>query len=341
MIGLALAGTMVVIADSAKASTDAAIEDAFVGDYVVSNVFNGEFNNAIGDEMATVDGVAAVVRLRFQFMIADGDDTFVSAIDRSAVGPLELTAVRGTLEMGESAVLLQESYADDEGLAVGDSVEAQVPAGKQSWQVAGIIEDTPLLTGLVTTVETFDAAGYEPADNALIIFEESGSTGVQDRLDEVVEALPVVTVLDQREFAEERRSSINDFLLIIFALLGLALIIAVLGIVNTLALSVIERTREVGLLRAIGLGRTQLRRMIRLESVVISLLGAVLGVAMGVAFGVLITYALRDEGLEVIRVPAVQLAVFFVLALVIGVLAAVLPARRAARLDVLKAIATE
>jgi len=148
-------------------------------------------------------------------------------------------------------------------------------------------------------------------------------------------------VLDQQEFAEERRASIDQFLLIIFALLGLALIIAILGIVNTLALSVMERTREVGLLRAIGLSRPQLRRMIRLESVVISLLGAVLGVAMGVVFGVLITYALRDEGLEVIRVPVVQLAVFFVLALVIGVLAAVLPARRAARLDVLKAIATD
>ncbi|GAB3249616.1 ABC transporter permease [Nocardioides dilutus] len=341
MIGLALAGTMVVLADSAKASTDAAIEDAFVGDYVVSNVFNGEFNNAIGDEMASVDGVADVVRLRFQFMIADGDDTFVAAIDQSAVEPLELAAVRGSLEMGERTVLLQESYADDEGLAVGDSVEAQVPAGKQTWRVAGIIEDTALLTGLVTSVDTFDAAGYEPADNALIVFEEPGATGVQERLDEVVEALPVVTVLDQQEFADQRRAEIDRFLLIIFALLGLALIIAVLGIVNTLALSVIERTREVGLLRAIGLSRTQLRRMIRLESVVISLLGAVLGVAMGVAFGVLITYALRDEGLEVIRVPAVQLAVFFLLALVIGVLAAVLPARRAARLDVLKAIATE
>jgi putative ABC transport system permease protein len=150
-----------------------------------------------------------------------------------------------------------------------------------------------------------------------------------------------VTVLDQREFAEEQRAAIDQFLLIIFALLALALIIAVFGIVNTLALSVMERTREVGLLRAVGLSRKQLRRMIRLESVVISLLGAILGMAMGVVFGVLITYALHDEGLEVIRVPVPQLAVFLVLALVIGVLAAVLPARRAARLDVLKAIATE
>jgi len=341
MIGLALAGTMVVLADSTKASTDAAIEDAFVGDYVVSNVFNGEFNNAIGDEMATVDGVAEVVRLRFQFLVAGGDETFVSAIDAPSVGPLELKAVDGSLALAGGTVLVQESYADEQGLAAGDSVEVQVPAGKQSWKVGGIIEDTPILTGLVTTTATFDRAGYEPADNALIVYEEPGATGVQERLDAVVADLPVVTVLDQDEFAEQRRGEIDRFLAIIFALLGLALIIAVLGIVNTLALSVIERTREVGLLRAIGLSRKQLRRMIRLESVVISLLGAALGVAMGVVFGVLITYALRDEGLEIISVPVVQLGVFFVLALVIGVLAAVLPARRAARLDVLKAIATE
>lgn len=315
MIGLALAGTMVVIADSAKASTDAAIEDAFVGDYVVSNVFNGEFNNAIGDEMEGVEGVAEVVRLRFQFLLADDEDAFVSAIAAPDAESLGLEAVGGSLAMTDGTVLAQESYADEHGLDTGDSVTVEVPAGEETWKVAGVIEDTPILTGLVTTTATFDAAGYEPADNALIVYEEPGATGVQQRLDAVVEDLPVVTVLDQEEFAEERRASIDQFLLIIFALLGFALIIALLGIVNTLALSVIERTREVGLLRAVGLSRRQLRRMIRLESVVISLLGAALGVTMGVAFGVLITYALRDEGLEIIRVPVLQLGVFFVLAL--------------------------
>jgi putative ABC transport system permease protein len=342
MIGLALAGTMVVIADSAKASTDAAIEDAFVGDYVVSNVFSGEFNSAIADEMAEVEGVDQVVRMRFQFLLIDDGQSFATALDPTAVGPLELNVVEGSGEMRDGTVLVQETYADEQGLAIGDTLDVEVPAGEQSWEVVGIVEDTAILfTDAVTTLATFDDAGYEPADNALIVYEEDGATGVQERLDKVVEKLPVVTVLDQQEFADQRAAEIDRFLAIIFALLGLALIIAILGIVNTLALSVIERTREVGLLRAIGLSRKQLRRMIRLESVVISLLGAVLGVAMGIVFGVLITYALRDEGLEVIRVPVVQLGVFFVLALFIGVLAAVLPARRAARLDVLQAIATE
>jgi len=124
-------------------------------------------------------------------------------------------------------------------------------------------------------------------------------------------------------------------------LLIFAVVIAILGIVNTLALSVIERTREIGLLRAIGVRRRQLRLMIRLESVVIAVLGAVLRVGLGIAFGVTLMYALRDQGLERISIPFTQLVVFLVLSLVIGVLAAVFPARRAARLDVLRAIATD
>ena len=127
----------------------------------------------------------------------------------------------------------------------------------------------------------------------------------------------------------------------IFALLGLALLIAVLGIVNTLALSIIERTREVGLLRAIGVSRSQLRRMVTLESVVIAVLGAVLGVVLGIGFGIALMHSLREEGLEVISVPVGQLVIFLVVSVVIGVLAAFLPARRAAKLDVLRAIGAE
>jgi putative ABC transport system permease protein len=170
---------------------------------------------------------------------------------------------------------------------------------------------------------------------------EPGATGLQARLEQVIEDLPVVTVKDEAQFAQEQREPIDEFVRIIYALLGLALLIAVLGIVNTLALSVIERTREVGLLRAVGVSRVQLRWMITLESVVISVLGAALGVVLGLGFGVALMYAVRDQGLEVISVPGGQLALFLGLALVIGVLAAVFPARRAARLDVLRAIATE
>jgi putative ABC transport system permease protein len=150
-----------------------------------------------------------------------------------------------------------------------------------------------------------------------------------------------VTLKDPQEFVDEQLELINQFLGIIYALLGLAIVIAVLGIINTLALSVIERTREIGLLRAVGLSRRQLRRMVRLESVAIALLGAILGIVMGLAFGIALQRAIADEGLDVLSIPWLTLIIFVVLAAIVGVLAAVLPARRAAKLNVLDAITTE
>ncbi|MGH3507988.1 MAG: ABC transporter permease, partial [Nocardioidaceae bacterium] len=143
------------------------------------------------------------------------------------------------------------------------------------------------------------------------------------------------------QFADEQKQQVNLFLYFIYALLGLAVVIAVLGIVNTLALSVIERTREIGLLRAVGLARSQLRQMVRLESVIVAVLGAVLGVVMGIAFGIALQRAIADEGVDVLSIPWLQLTIFVLIAALVGVLAAVLPARRAARLDVLRAIYTE
>ena len=342
MIGLALACTMAIVGDSAKASVDRSIKENFVGDYVVSNVIGTAFTPSIGTRMERVDGVEHVVRERFQAAERDGDRQSLAAVDPGDVGRLELDVTEGDPDgLADGAVLLQRSWAEDENLEVGDSIDLDTPAGERSYRVAGIAEDTPVVfSPVVMTLADFADAGFPDSDNVLIVFTDD-SPGVQARLDAEVADLPVVTVKDQGEFAEEQRAPIDQFVLIIFALLGLALLIAVLGIVNTLALSVIERTREVGLLRAIGVSRAQLRLMITLESVVIAVLGAILGVGLGIGFGVALMYAVRDQGLEVISVPLAQLAVFLVLSVVIGVLAAVFPARRAARLDVLQAIAAE
>jgi putative ABC transport system permease protein len=216
-----------------------------------------------------------------------------------------------------------------------------MPAGPAAYVVSGIYADDPVvLFPVLTSLRALAAAGFPVSDNALILFTDH-RPGLQGDLERLVADLPVVTVKDEAGFAAEQRAPIDQFVLMVFALLGLALVIAALGIVNTLALSVVERTREVGLLRAVGLGRGQLRAMITLESVVIAVLGAVLGVALGTGFGVALMYSLRDQGLEAISVPAGRLGVFLVLAVVIGVLAAVVPARRAARLDVLRAIAAD
>ena len=164
---------------------------------------------------------------------------------------------------------------------------------------------------------------------------------MRSALDAILKPYPVVTLKDQTEFKAEQKGQINQLLLLINALLVLSIVIAVLGIVNTLALSVIERTREIGLLRAVGMVRSQLRRMVRLESVLISVYGAVLGLVLGLAFGAALIRALRTQGIDQLAVPVATIVGLVVLAGVVGILAAVWPARRAARLDVLEAIATE
>ena len=148
-------------------------------------------------------------------------------------------------------------------------------------------------------------------------------------------------VQDKESFAEAQRAQVNTLLNLIYALLGLAIVIAILGIINTLALSVIERTRELGLLRAVGLERGQLRRMVTLESIAIAVLGAVLGIAAGVLFGVALKRTFADTGITVLSIPVMQLAIFLVVAALVGILAAVFPARRAAKLNILDAIAIE
>jgi putative ABC transport system permease protein len=340
MVGLALACTMSIIGASAKASVDKTIAENFIGDYVVGSAFGQPFSPAIARRIERVPGVTDVLRQRYAFIEADGDRAPLTGLVPSQLPRFGLHVTQGSPSLAGRTVLLNEKYAAKHDLAVGDSVRlGKLPSGTRTFRVGGIFADTPLVFDLVTSVQQLTSAGFAPSDNFLIVFTDPAAGDVLGPLDRIVADLPVVSVQNEAQFADQQRAPIDQLVLIVDALLGLALVIAVLGIVNTLALSIIERTREVGLLRAIGLGRGQLRLMVTLESVVMAVLGAVLGVALGIAFGAAMMYAVRDEGLDVIAVPWGQLGVFLVLAVVVGVLAAVLPARRAARLDVLAAIA--
>jgi putative ABC transport system permease protein len=343
MIGLTLAFTVAILGSSAKASVDKTVRENFIGDYIVSSAFGEGFSPAITDRISATDGVASVVQERFGFGLFGGQGTSVVATGADAVGKLGLTMDAGAAtDLADGTVLVESEWAASHDLGPGDTVDITVPSGREQWRVVGVFKKNPLIFApMLTTVPTLLASGFPDQDNYVVVFAEPGATGLQGRLDAVVKDLPVVTVKDEQAFAAEQRAPIDRIIGVIYALLVFAVVIAILGIVNTLALSVIERTREIGLLRAVGVSRRQLRQMIRLESVVIAVLGAVLGVLLGIAFGVTLMYALRDQGLEVIRIPFGQLVVFLVLSLVIGVLAAVLPARRAARLDVLRAIAVE
>ena len=173
------------------------------------------------------------------------------------------------------------------------------------------------------------------------VAEGVDASDARTAIDGALEDFPGVQVQDQAELAESLRSQVDQLLNVIVGLLGLALVIALIGIVNTLALSVFERTREIGLLRAVGMTRRQVRSMVRWESVIVAVFGAGLGVAVGSVFGWALVRASADQGLQVLEFPAGRLVVYMVVAGLAGVLAAVFPARRAARLDVLEAVTTE
>ncbi len=339
MIGMALACTMSIVGASAKASVDRTIEENFVGSYVVGSALGQPFSQQVAHRIDRVPGVTEVVRQRYAFVEADRSRTTLTGVVPSQVSAFRLGLEQGTADLDGRRVLVNERYADEHDLAIGDRVVlGKLPVGERTFTVGGTYADTPLVFDFVTSIHNLQAAGFADSDNFLIVFTEPDAGALLQRLKATVADLPVVTVQDEQRFAEQQRAPIDQLVLMVDALLGLALVIAVLGIVNTLALSIIERTREIGLLRAIGLGRGQLRLMVTLESIVMAVLGAVLGVVLGVCFGVAMMYAVKDQGLEVIAIPWTQLVIFLGLAVVIGVLAAVLPARRAARLDVLTAI---
>ncbi len=345
MIGLTLVSMMAVFGQSAKASIDKTIGESISADYVVSNAIGIPFSPTIADQVATVPGVDAVARFRYATAKVGGDSTLIGGIEPTAFAKaMDITMDGGKIgDLVGQTVLVERNRAKDLGLSVGDSVKMSIAGAEASYPVVGIFEGMPSIgSEYLTSLEAI-SAGALPADNFAYVVRSPGAdvASVRAGLDSVIADLPTITLKDQAEFAAEQRAPIDEMLMLIYALLGLAVVIAVLGIINTLALSVIERTREVGLLRAVGLSRRQLRTMVRLESVVISLLGAVLGVGLGLVFGIALQRSFVDEGIEVLSIPGGQLVIFVVLAALVGVLAAVWPARRAARLDVLRAVTTD
>jgi putative ABC transport system permease protein len=274
------------------------------------------------------------------------DRYFAAAVDPTSFTravPIEVTS--GTIAgLRRDYVVVEDKTATKLHLRVGSHLDAQLGGQPTALTVAGIYRSMEALSvPMLMSLDTATAAGVPAQDSLAFVLRQKGanSKAVEAGIDHVIAGLPTVTLKDQNAFAAEQRQPIDQLLYMIYALLGLAVIIAVLGIINTLALSVIERTREIGLLRAVGLSRRQLRTMLRLESVAIALLGAVLGVVLGLGAGWTLQRSLADDGIDVLSIPIAQLAIFVVLAGVVGVLAALWPGRRAARLDVLRAITTE
>jgi putative ABC transport system permease protein len=346
MIGVALVTMMSVLGASTKASLDKSLAQDIVADFVVSNAVGQAFSASVAEDVAKVPGVAEVAKVRGAALQIDGERHFAAGIEP---GPLTRvtrpTVVSGSLaDLDSSSIAVSTELATDKRLRVGSPVTVEY-AGEKSplTVVATYTRNSALESDATMSIEGFDALGVPPTDRTVYLTAQPGAnrSALGRDLSAVVADLPTVTVNDQASFAAEQRRPIDQLLFIVYALLGLAVVIAVLGIVNTLALSVIERVREIGLLRAVGLSRRQLRTMLRLESVAIALLGAVLGIVLGLAFALALQRSLVDDGIDVLAIPGGQLALFVAVAALVGVLAALWPGRRAARLDVLRAISTE
>jgi putative ABC transport system permease protein len=343
MIGLAVVSAVGVLASSLSATNDELVDREFRSDFLVQSPSFQGFPTAVGDQMAEVDGVGTVSRMQASVALVRQDQSFVAGVDEAFGDIYELEMRGGTQDMSGDQTILSESTAGDLDADVGTTLPVAFPGGQTvDLEVVGIFEDTPITSGVTMPISVLEDAGLRRNDSTLSINVTEGADvdEVHDALDAVVEDLPIVTVQDKEGFADLIKQQVNQLLFLIYGLLALAVIIAVIGIVNTLGLSVIERTREVGLLRAVGLSRRRLRRMITLESIAIAVLGAVLGLAVGLLIGVALRQSLSED-LTVLSLPLGSLAVFLVIAVVFGVLAAIVPAVRASRMKVLDAIATE
>lgn len=346
MIGLALVTAMSVIGSSTTSSVDRLIDQSLGADFVVSNPTQSGFSPQIAESLRSVRGVEAVAQERYGVARIEGVQQFLSGVSPALLDQ----ALRVDFTAGSSAglrgdgLLVDEQTAADHDWALGDTVEAVFLTGEpQQLTVGGIFQRNGAVGGSVVSLDTLTRNGGPERDSFVYVTVDDGADAamVRSGLEAQLAGFPNVDLQDQTQFKDQQRGQINQFLSLIYALLVLAIIIAVLGIVNTLALSVIERTREIGLLRAVGMSRRQLRRMIRRESVVISLFGALLGLLLGLAFGVSLQRVLASEGIDVLSVPVTSLVVFLLLGALIGVLAALWPARRAARLDVLQAVSMQ
>jgi putative ABC transport system permease protein len=345
MIGLALVGTIATLGASTTASTDAAVDRSLKADFLVVDQSFVGFTPEVGNAIESVDGIAAVNRVRVSQVSLSTGTTDLFAIDPSTADQtLTIPFVEGSIDdLTDTGVIVDTETAARDNVSIGDTVEITFPTGASTFTVQGTYEVNGLFLGYVTTLGAFEAAGLPPRD--VFVYATLGDgvdpATVRPELDAALAPFPTVQLQDQSEFKADIRSQINQVLGFVYALLALSLVISVLGIVNTLALSVVERTREIGLLRAVGMARKQLRSSIRIESVVISLFGAILGVILGVLFGTALQRSLRTQGIDVLSIPWGVLITCVVVAGIVGVLAALWPARRAARMDVLKAISTE
>ncbi|HET6952740.1 MAG TPA: FtsX-like permease family protein [Acidimicrobiales bacterium] len=353
MIGVGLVTFLLVLNSSIRASFDKALEEGFRGDFVVDSGTFGMLGMPpeVGEQIRELPDVDIVAPIRFSPAFVDGEEDAAVGTDPGIFELLDLDVVEGTAALAPGEVVVSEGTADSEGLAIGDPVaidflDDKRPEGAaREATVAGIYDAGPTggIGSYVIGLDDFTAA-VPTATDAQVFVQLADGVSVAEAepaIEDVIDPFSTVEVQSVEEYKEAVGSQLDVFLALVSGLLALAVFIAILGIANTITLSVLERTRELGLLRAVGMRRRQLRASIRWESAIISLFGTVLGLAFGLIGGWAIIRSQRSEGFQVFEVPFVTLVFLAALAVVVGLGAALMPAWRAGRMDVLDAINTE
>jgi putative ABC transport system permease protein len=350
MVGLSLITGVNVILASATTSLHNLGDTQVRADLIVAgdqtSEFAPTFDPAVLDQTRRLPGVREVAGEYYDMALVNGARGDVTAVtDLPAMADMfPLTATEGVIgSLGTDQLVLDQKRAAALKVHPGSTLTVQLPrGGPHTMTVAGVYATNDIYSGLLLSASVVpDMRTPQPARAYIRLAPGADTTAVRGDVDRLLADSPEVTVSDRSGFIDQQTRQFDTILTMIQVLLALAILIAVLGIVNTLALSVLERTRELGLLRAIGLRRAQLMRMITVESVVISVFGALLGLVVGSGLGAAVVRALRDEGFTRLALPWSQMAVYLVLAGIVGVIAAALPAVRAARINVLGAIAHE
>ena len=347
MIGLALVTVVAVLGNGLKESSKRAVATQLQADYVVTTKNRFEpFSVSASEAIAAAEGVDVVSSVRSDRARIDGENVDVSGIEPDTIGRFYRFRWAGGANplprLGTNAAIVQKDFAQEHHLELGSRLAVRTPGGTAIRLLVAGISDPPQIDPLLAPVNisqsAFDAAFPQPRNMYTFVDVAAGTSAAA--LKQSLAAYPDATLRSRGEFEQDRLDGFSTFLSLLYVLLALSIVVSLFGMVNTQVLSVFERTRELGMLRAVGMTRRQTRRMIRHESVITGLIGAALGIPLGLVLAALVTRALSQYDVE-FSIPSGTLLVFTIVAVSAGVIAAVWPARRAARLNVLKALQYE
>ena len=348
LIGVALVTAVALLASTLKAQVREIFGKQFVGDYVVkTDNFTGfgGLSPDLADHLNTIPEVAAAAGIGVKLAEIDGKGGTVTFVDPTTVGQVfDLHITSGSYaDLSTSSMMVSDKKLKNDNLQIGDVLNVNVTGlGELPLTIVGTYSSDELAGSYVANRALFADTSGSYFDFSVFINTAPGvSVGdAEAAIEPLVEQYGSGTLQSRAEYIDDQAASINTLLALIYGLLALSIVIAAVGIVITLLLSVYERRREIGLLRAVGMTRSQVRSTVRWESVITSMLGAVLGVLLGLFSGYLLVLSLRDQGVTVFTVPILSTIVILVVAFIVGVVAAIIPARRATKVDIIEAIAT-